>query len=348
MTIKNTTLPVFEHPGLPGLKLIPARLPMRAKFRGLTVRKTLLIWGGGRWSEFAAFTEYPAGEAANWLKAALEPILGKTPAPAATTVPVNGTIPAIAPAEAVSLLTQYPGVQTVKIKVAEPGQSLADDVARITAIAAAAPQLKIRLDANGGWASPSVAYHAIQTILDALGTELDYVEQPVATTTELAELRELLAGSCRIAADESIRKAKDPYQVIKLAAADVAVLKTAPLGGVRHTLAIAHDLAKAGIQPVIASALESSIGLHLPAIAASLLPTAAAGLGTAALFTQDVVTSPRLVTAGQISTAAVDADPTALAAVSAPADAQFWLDRVSQILSLPLAATLTDFPSLQS
>ena len=45
-----------------------------------------------------------------------------------------------------------------------------------------------------------------------------------------------------VAADESIRKAEDPLHVVRSRAADIAVLKVAPLGGVRAMLAVAEQI----------------------------------------------------------------------------------------------------------
>ena len=47
------------------------------------------------------------------------------------------------------VLARFPGARTAKVKVAEPGQTLADDVARVNAVRALIPT--VRVDANGGW-----------------------------------------------------------------------------------------------------------------------------------------------------------------------------------------------------
>lgn len=62
----------------------------------------------------------------------------------------------------------------------------------------------------------------------------------------------------RIAADESTRRAEDPMRVAVAGAADVAVIKCTPLGGVRRSLQVAEA---AGLPCVISSALETSVGL---------------------------------------------------------------------------------------
>ena len=47
------------------------------------------------------------------------------------------------------MLARFPGARTAKVKVAEPGQTLADDVDRVNAVRELVPT--VRVDANGGW-----------------------------------------------------------------------------------------------------------------------------------------------------------------------------------------------------
>ena len=95
-----------------------------------------------------------------------------------------------------------------------------------------------------------------------------------------------------IAADESIRRADDPYRVRDLEAADVAVLKVQPLGGVRACLRIAEDI---GLPVVVSSALETSVGIAAGVALAAALPELpyACGLATVQLLTADVVARRR-------------------------------------------------------
>ena len=94
-----------------------------------------------------------------------------------------------------------------------------------------------------------------------------------------------------IAADESIRRAADPYRVRDLEAADIAVLKVQPLGGVRACLRIAEDI---GLPVVVSSAVESSIGIAAGVALAAALPELpyACGLATVQPLTDDVVAEP--------------------------------------------------------
>ena len=61
-----------------------------------------------------------------------------------------------------------------------------------------------------------------------------------------------------IAADESIRKADDPMRVVAADAADIAILKIAPLGGMRAVLTLAEQI---GLPVVVSSALDSAVGI---------------------------------------------------------------------------------------
>ena len=128
----------------------------------------------------------------------------------------------------------------------------ADDLARLEAVRdALGPAGRIRVDANGAW-SVDEAVAAIPA-LDRAAGGLEYVEQPCAAVEDLAAVRRRV--DVPIAADESIRRAEDPYRVRDLEAADVAVLKVQPLGGVRACLRIAEDI---GLPVVVSSALETS------------------------------------------------------------------------------------------
>lgn len=302
-------------------------LPMRVRFRGITVREALLIDGPRGWGEFSAFTEYGPREAGRWLAAGIEAAYRGLPAPQAAAVPVNATIPAIPAEDVADLLDRYPGIATVKVKVAEAGQDLAQDVARVAAVRAARPEARIRVDANRGWSVPEALRAAAE--LAALGN-LEYLEQPCPTAEDLAELTARIRAAgipAQVAADESIRKASDPYRVAELQAAEVAVLKVAPLGGVRNVATIAGHLAQRGMSVTVASALDTAVGMHGGAIAASISSEYAAGLATGTLFERDV--ADLAVQDGMLSTEPVVPDASRLSELAAPARRRgWWLDRV--------------------
>ncbi|MGV0991530.1 MAG: o-succinylbenzoate synthase [Mycobacterium sp.] len=296
-------------------------LPMRVRFRGITVREVALIDGPSGWGEFGAFVEYEPPEAAHWLASGIESAYGAMPVRLRAAIPVNATVPAIGPDQVPEVLARFPGATTAKVKVAEPGQSLADDVARVQAVRALIPT--VRVDANGGW-TVQQAVEAAQA-LTADG-ELEYLEQPCRTIGELAELRGLIGVP--VAADESIRRASDPLAVVRAKAADIAVLKVAPLGGVQAMLDIA---ARIDIPIVVSSALDSAVGIAAGLAAAAALPTLehACGLGTGGLFVEDVI-DPGLTPAdGWLPVGPVVPDPARLAGLAASGDRRdWWVSRV--------------------
>jgi len=216
---------------------------MQTRFRGITVREGALIEGPAGWGEFSPFPEYGPRECARWLAGALEAATSGWPTPVRAEIPVNVTVPAVG-AEQAHAIVAGSGCRTAKVKVAERGQPLSADTARVEAVRdALGPDGRIRVDANGAW---DVA--EAQRALRELGRfGLEYAEQPCATLAELAELRRRV--DVPVAADESIRRAEDPLAVRAAGAADIVVLKVQPLGGVRAAgggLQRGRDLGRAG------------------------------------------------------------------------------------------------------
>ncbi len=292
-------------------------LPMRVKFRGITVRELALIDGPAGWGEFGAFLEYEPPEAAAWLAAGIEAAYTPPPPTRRDRIPINATVPAVTAAEVPEVLARFPGAGTAKVKVAEPGQTLADDVARVEAVRELVST--VRVDANGGWS----VVEAVEAI-KAFGA-LEYVEQPCKTVEELAEVRRLV--DVPIAADESIRKADDPLRVVRAGAADIAVLKVAPLGGIAKLLAIAEQI---DVPVVVSSALDSAVGIGRGLLAAGALPDLrhACGLGTGGLFVEDVA-EPLMPVDGHLPVTAMTPDSARLEALAAPLERRtWWIERV--------------------
>jgi len=156
---------------------------------------------------------------------------------------------------------------------------------------------------------------------------VEYLEQPCSSVAELAELRNRI--DVPVAADESIRKSGDPLAVVVAGAADVAVLKVAPLGGLS---ALLRTAAQIQIPVVVSSALDSAVGIGVGLMAAAALPslTHACGLGTGGLFVDDVA-APRLPVDGFLPVGPAVPDPARLAALRAPADRRdWWLRRIAE------------------
>jgi len=299
-------------------------IPMRARFRGIEVREGLLLRGDAGWGEWSPFWDYDDAGCVPWLAAAREAADVGWPDPVRTSVPVNVTVPAVGPAAAAQVVRDSAGCRTAKVKVAEPGQTEADDLARVEAVRdALGPAGKLRVDANGGWDVDT----AVRTIrlLDRVG--LEYVEQPCRTVEELAAVRRRV--DVPVAADESIRRAEDPLRVARLHAADIAVLKVQPLGGVAACLRIAEQI---GLPVVVSSALESSVGIAAGLALAAALPTLpyACGLATLQLLDGDVTSTPLRVVEGCLPVVRPDADaPDAVRADTATTAR--WLARLRAV-----------------
>jgi O-succinylbenzoate synthase len=188
------------------------------------------------------------------------------------------------------------------VKVAEAGQQLADDLARVEAVRdALGPSGRLRVDANAAWSLDDAT-----TALTALAKfDLEYAEQPVASLEDMAALRRRV--DVRLAADESVRRAEDPLRVAGLEAADVVVLKVQPIGGVRRCLEVAEAC---GLPVVVSSAVETSVGIAAGVALAAALPELpyACGLGTVPLLAGDVTAEPLLPENGMLPVRAVAPD----------------------------------------
>jgi O-succinylbenzoate synthase len=313
-------------------------IPLRTKFRGLTERELLVFEGPNGWSEWAAFTEYQDEEAATWLAAAIEWGFDEVPEPVRKQVPVNAILPSVPKNEVAKVLGRAGKFATVKVKVADPKQSLADDLERILEVKNLFPDTKLRLDANGGYSVDQAL--ELMTQVESNSLELEFFEQPVATIAELAELKVEIAkrgAIVKIAADESVRKSSDPLAVELAGAADLLVLKSAPLGGVRNALEIANS---SKLEICASSAMQSSIGLAAELHFAACLPNLNfdAGLGTGYLFGGDLTTDRLIPENGILELRRPEINTSSLDILKAEDHRYDWwvarLERCSRILGL--------------
>jgi O-succinylbenzoate synthase len=303
-------------------------IPLRTRFRGITVREGVLLRGPAGWGEFCPFADYSDAESVPWLRAALEATEAGWPAPVRDRVEVNTTVPVVGPEKAHELV-RASGCRTAKVKVADPRVSLADDCARVEAVRdALGPGGAIRVDANMAW-DVDTAVRAIADLDKAAGG-LEYAEQPCPSIEDLAAVRRRV--DVRIAADESIRRAEDPLKVAVAGAADIAVLKVAPLGGVRRALEVAEAC---GLPCVVSSAVETSVGLAAGLALAGALPELgfACGLGTISLLTGDVCAEPLSPVDGYLPVPRQA--PVPAEAYAAPPEVEAaWRDRLARVTAL--------------
>jgi O-succinylbenzoate synthase len=310
------------------------QIPMRVRFRGVTVREAALIRGPKGWGEFSPFPEYDDAESTRWLAAAIEAGWAGWPDPVRGSIPVNATVPAVTADEVAGILARYDGCTTAKVKVAERGQTLEQDVSRVAEVRdVMGPGAQVRVDANGGW----TVVEAVEALRRLAAYRLEYAEQPCAMVEELASLRVSLARNgidVLVAADESIRRASDPMRVVRERAADVIVVKVAPLGGVRSALAIAREC---GLPTVVSSALDTSVGIRAGLALAAAMPELpfACGLSTVELLSGDVTDDSLVPAAGSIVLRDLTTDPELLDRWRAPQDrVQWWRERVTRCHAL--------------
>ena len=304
-------------------------LPMRTTFRSLNIRETALFKGENGWGEFAPFVEYSDQESLPWLESAIE-AADKPLSPALReSIPINATVPASNDeAEIEQILSWYPGVDTVKIKV---GTGIQEDLVRIAAVRKHLPKAKIRIDVNGSWSVKDALFN-INAIYEVTGDLLEYVEQPVASLDELKQLKEGMTVDVKVAGDEVLRKAEDPFAINLDGAIDVLMLKVSPLGGIKRALELAshHQL-----PVVVSSALESAVGISYGLALAARVPNLdyACGLGTSALFKQDVSDIPILNGAMKATNHPIDLERIERFELKGER-LEWWRNRISRVWNL--------------
>lgn len=294
-------------------------LPTKTNFRGINIREVALFRGEYGWGEFSPFLEYGYEECAPWLSSAIEAATQPRPHIYRNSVRVNGTIPALNEASDIEkIVDSFPGVDTFKVKV---GENLPEDIARLARVRTLRPKAKVRIDVNGNW-DVATAVTNLRAIYENIGP-LDYVEQPCATVEELRELKQKLKLDIKIAGDEVLRKAADPFAVDLVGAVDIVMLKVQPLGGIAR----AHKLAKHHNLPVvISSALESAVGINYGLILAASIPEMNfdCGLGTGSLLGANVGQLP--IVNGEIQI--TDFEPNFSHIEVAPDRFEWWKNRV--------------------
>jgi O-succinylbenzoate synthase len=292
-------------------------LPLKSKFRGITVREVALFKGPAGWGEFAPFLEYDDRESSTWLLSAIDAATNPAPMAYRGFVKVNATLPALNSAKEIEeLLQSFAGCDTVKIKV---GENLAEDIGRVARVRALLPKAKLRLDVNGGW-KVDQALVSLYAIYEEVGP-LEYVEQPCASLDELRRLKEKLVVDIKITGDEVIRKAADPFAIDLQDAVDVLMLKAAPLGGITRAREIA---AHHKLPVVVSSALDSAVGISYGLQLAASLPSLdyACGLATGQLLSADIAELP--LSNGQLEVNALSPDADLLAKYAVPVERLTW------------------------
>jgi len=305
--------------------LLVLAIPLRNKFRGITTREVALFRGTQGWSEFSPFLEYDDQEAATWMRAAQEAANTPWPKLFRSRVAINATLPMVEPTHVREILARFPGSTTVKIKVDdfEKGALMVEEALNCN------PELRIRLDVNGGWSAEQARTNLLEYHL-RFGKVFDYVEQPCISLHDLAEIKNDIA--IPIAVDESIRKNLSAEFSTFSHYADIAIVKWQPVGGFVAAHRIAEEV---GLPVVISSALETGIGIsHGLALAASFSGfNYACGLGTVALLESDTSTPSSLVSDGFLEVER--REPVGFERyLATPERTAFWKQRILRVLEL--------------
>ncbi len=183
------------------------------------------------------------------------------------------------------------GQDTVKVKCTTEREL---DLARIAAIRVALPGIRIRIDPNESWPQQWAAAQ-----LNAMDRyHIDYCEEPLPRGTPLADYGRLRKQTrVPIALDDSIRTLRDVELAVLHQAADLFVLKAQRVGGPDKLLQIVRAASDAGIRCTVTSSIETSVGLYLGIHCTALTPEpmAAAGIGTARFFAENVGEPPPIV-----------------------------------------------------
>lgn len=299
-------------------------IPLHNTFRGINVREVAIFKGQAGWSEFSPFLEYDTEESAAWLQAAVSEAHYPWPTLHRDQVRVNATLPQVPAEKVAGIMARFPGTRTVKVKV----DTFAESQERIDAVRDALPEVRIRLDINGGWLLQQ-ARDELFKFHHRFGEIFEYIEQPC---NELSDLK-ILRGEIpyKIAADESIRKILNVDPAAVRESVDIAIIKWAPLGGISAARKLISQL---NMPVTISSALDTGIGIsHGAALAASLEKAPLdCGLGTVALLESDILTPPLLPRDGSIHVTRRNPDPVLLEKYRASDDRQkWWSDRVNRI-----------------
>lgn len=301
-------------------------IPTRTNFRGVTSREIALFRGEQGWSEFSPFLEYDKVESSSWLQAAFEGANEPWPHLYREKVAINATLPMVAVNQVQEILSGFNGCSTVKIKVDDfsTGSELVEEVLNIL------PEAKIRLDVNGSWSLNDALLYLYDFNL-RFGNVFEYIEQPCKSLSDLASLKAEIP--MKIAVDESIRKNLGSDFSSLREVADIAIMKWAPLGGIRAALLLADEI---GLPVVVSSALDSGIGIsHSLALAASFKELDyACGLGTVSLLESDICTKPAVVENGYLSVERREPDFSLIGKYVVGEDRlEWWKNRISEIVA---------------
>jgi muconate cycloisomerase len=216
-------------------------------------------------------------------------------------IPTKWSVSGVEPAKAAEIATWAiaQGFKKMKVKV---GIDPTTDIARVRAVrAAVGPNVKLGVDANGGWSAPDLAIPTINRLCDEC--QIYFAEQPVpaGNPAAMAEVRRNVPVP--IIADESVYTLDDAKTLARAEAADVFSIYVGKAGGIGPARAIAEFAESTGIKCTIGSNLELGVGsaamIHLalsaPSIDAEMYPCDIIG---PLFYEDDVLSAPLPIVGG--------------------------------------------------
>jgi o-succinylbenzoate synthase len=186
------------------------------------------------------------------------------------------------------------GYRAVKLKVGR--RPLAEDIRRTQdAFHELGGDTALRLDANRSWTMEDALSFA-REIADCTPA---YIEEPLADPSDL-EAFAATAG-LPVALDETL-VGTTPSRLADYSYAAAVVLKPTLLGGFGRTVRLAREARSRGMQVVISSSFESSVGIAALAQLAAAFDTfnTPAGLDTLGFFESDLLIEPIDIAHGRI------------------------------------------------
>lgn len=171
----------------------------------------------------------------------------------------------------------------VKLKVGRNTPS--QDAETLHRLLTAIPNLFLRLDANRAWNLETASFFAGK-LSRAEKQRILFIEEPCQTTEQSLQFAQ--SQQIRIAWDESVQLKS--FVLKRQPWLTAIVIKPTLIGSVEKCLDLIKRAHQFGMQAVISSALESSLGLsQLADLARSFTPQTAAGLDTLSLMKQQLI-----------------------------------------------------------
>lgn len=159
------------------------------------------------------------------------------------------------------------GYRILKIKL---GGDEDEDRRRLGAVVDAAPQVRLRLDANQGWDVDEAI--RVMGWFEADGLPIDLIEQPVERRDLPGMARVRRETAVPVMADESLWSVEDAERILEADAADMFNIKLAKTGGLQPARAIADIAQSAGIPCMVGAMMEPRISIAAAAQLAAAHP----------------------------------------------------------------------------